>query len=527
MNSVTLALIDIGLYWAYWHSAQQANEPAQVAIDRFVGMCRTVSTRHRRTIVCADSDKLFRRGIPGGEGYKRRPEKPAEAVAGLATSERLIAESGLTVWRAEGYEADDGIAAWATEAAKAGWFVRIYSEDKDLEALIVDGSIAVYKRDREKGGSVDWTSETVFNRRGVPPARMTELLSLAGDSADSIPGVKGIGEEAAKALIAAYPSVYDAYRDVGADGMPGQTLPERTRKALKAGREAYDLSYALVKLDTTAANYIDRRLLEIPQEEAPAEPGEAAAPEERALEPSHTVEAHGAVATQVLTEVKREESKPASLLDQVADHTDQRARAEGWIGRSFEEALEPRSPRDAWWLAGVLDGAMSPGKGKNAPMARTYAKIGNKQAIYAVIMKGRELKLPAMLALAHIKPVEGKIEVDAMLMMALALRSGRVESFRWVETTDSKATIEIMVGGRPIACTWDLDTARRAGLYPAESDYAPWKRYTRIMLRWRAVSEALRAHVPDAVMGMYVRGELGDMDEADVAAGSEADKVLS
>jgi hypothetical protein len=216
-----------------------------------------------------------------------------------------------------------------------------------------------------------------------------------------------------------------------------------------------------------------------------------------------------------------------AVLDQVADHTDQRARAEGWIGRSFEEALEPRSPRDAWWLAGVLDGAMSPGKGKNAPMTRTYAKIGNKQAIYAVIMKGRELKLPAMLALAHIKPVEGKIEVDAMLMMALALRSGRVESFRWVETTDSKATIEIMVGGRPISCTWDLDTARRAGLYPAESDYAPWKRYTRIMLRWRAVSEALRAHVPDAVMGMYVRGELGDMDEADVAAGSEADKVLS
>ena len=165
------------------------------------------------------------------------------------------------MWRVEGYEADDGIAAWATEAASLGWFVRIYSEDKDLEALIVDGSIAVYKRDREKGGSIDWSESTVFNRRGVSPLRMTELLALAGDSADSIPGVKGIGEEAAKALIAAYPSVYAAYADVGVDGLPGATLSERTRKALKAGREAFDLSYALVKLDMTAASKIDRKLL--------------------------------------------------------------------------------------------------------------------------------------------------------------------------------------------------------------------------------------------------------------------------
>lgn len=532
-NPNVFAIIDIGLYWSFWHRASQDSEGTDVAVDRFVGMCRTVSTRHRRTVICADSEKLFRRGIPGGEGYKRRPEKPAEAVAGLATSERLIRESGLPVWRAEGYEADDGIAAYATEAAKAGWTVRIYSEDKDLEALIVTGSISIYKRDREKGGLIDWTEEHVRNRRGVPPSRVPELLAIAGDKADSIPGVNGLGEEAAKALIAAYPSVFDAYQDVGEDGLPARVCAERTRKALKTHKEAFDLSWALVKLDMTAVSHIDRKLIEIPEEEhpddeQPAPGGSAEEPkEDRKSEPSHVETAPNGAQTQVLHETKREEQKPPSLLDQVADHTDQRAKAEGWIGRTFEDALEPRTAKDAYWLAGQLYDAMSPGKGKNAPMVRTYGKIGNRQAIFAVILKGRELRLGAMLSLAHIKPVEGKIEVDAMLMMGLALRSGRVSSFRWIESDNTKATIEITVDGRQIQLTWDLATAKQAGLYPAESEYAPWRRYTRVMLRWRAVSEVLRMNVPEAVQGLYTKGEIGEMDDADIESGLAAEKALS
>ena len=114
-----------------------------------------------------------------------------------------------------------------------------------------------------------------------------------------------------------------------------------------------------------------------------------------------------------------------------------------------------------------------------------------------------------------------------MLMMALALRSGRVDSFRWIKTDNAEATIEIVVGGRAVSCTWDLATARQAGLYPAESDYAPWNRYTRVMLRWRAASEVLRANVPDAVMGMYVRGELEEAGDDEIRAGLDAEKALS
>lgn len=536
MNSNVLALIDIGIYWAFWHAADKASDSTQSAIDRFVGMCRSISLRHRRTIVCADSPLLFRRQIPGGEGYKRREEKPEAGAAGLAAAERELSGLGLTLWRQEGYEADDGIAAWADAAVKSGWLVRIYSEDKDLEALVFDGHVSIYKRDTEKGGMVDWTEEHVRNRRGVPPSRIAEFLALAGDSADCVPGVKGLGVEAAKAIINHYAHVYDAYKDIGPDSLPAQAMQERVRKALKAHREAFDLSYALVKLDTSAAKHIDLKLLEIPQEDPPGDddtPPGVGCDDERTAEPSHAETTANGAQAQVLAEVKREEQKPASMLDQVAEHTDQKARAEGWIGRSFEQALEPRTARDAWWLAGQLHNAMSPGKGRNAPPVRTYAKIGNKEAIFAVILKGRELGLPAMLSLAHIRPVEGKIEVDAMLMMALALSRGRVERFRWIETTEVRAAIEIVVDGRVVPYAWDIDMAKKAGLFPPRrgdgtpDEYSPWGRYTRVMLRWRCVSEVLRANVPEVVVGLYAKGEVGEIDDDDIRSGLDAEKNVS
>lgn len=531
----TLALIDIGLFWGFWHGAK--DQPPGTGLDRYVGMCRTVSLRHTRTIVCADSDMLFRRSIPGGEGYKsgsKRDEKPEEAKAELARAPALIKALGLPIWQAEGFEADDGLAAWAREAVKAGWQVRVYSEDKDLEVLTAEDGITIYKRDREKGGSKDWTAEDVRNRRGVPAARMTEMLALAGDAADSIPGVKGIGEEAAKAVIAAYPHVLDAYSDLAPDGTPGAPLEERIRKALARGRADLELSLALVTLDRMAEKHLDASLLVPPElvgiSDPPASPPKASSEVPEVAHVTASPDGNGtSTATEVLHKVQ-EAPPPPSMLDQVAETTTQRARAEGWIGSSFADRLEPKNLDEAWRLAGILDQAMSPGKGRNDPPTRTYAKIGNRSAIFAVILKGTEINLPAMLSLAHIKPVEGKLEVDAMLMMAIALRSGRIRWFKWLERTEEKATLQIQhadADRAPESLTWDLDTANRAGLYPASSDFAPWKKYTRVMLRWRAISELLRAVVPEAVTGLYVPGEIGELDEEDVRRGVELETRLS
>lgn len=521
-NMPVLALIDMGLFWAYYR-ARKPEEALDAPRTRFVGMCRTISARHNRTIVCADSDHLFRRDL--APDYKRRPDKTPEEIGELGLAEAELGTLGLSLVRINGFEADDLIATFAAGARDA-WRVRIYSDDKDLEAL-VGGPVTIYKKDRAKGGMKDWTPDDVKERRGCRPERLPELLALAGDSADGVPGVNGIGEEAAKQVIACYPHALKAWDDLGPDGLPGAPLPERIRKALSKGLAAFTLSYSLTKLNTAAP--VDKDLLMTPEPPAPF----TDTPAEPVAESNPTLESHRERQVAQEIEVLKEEASPKeapSILDEVAEKTSQRARAEGWIGTRFEDRLEPRNLREACLLADYLDRAMSPGKGKNAPMQRTYAKIGNREAILAVILKGSELNLPAMLALAHIKPVEGKLEVDAMLMMAVALRSGRVSAFRWIESTDERATIEISVDGRQERRTWDLATAEKAGLYPARGEgaqYSPWMKYTRVMLRWRVVSEILRMTVPEAITGLYVPGEVGEIDEDDVRRGIETDRALS
>lgn len=525
MDKPVLALIDMGLFWAYYRARKPEEELDQPRI-RFVGMCRAIATKHTRTIVCADSPHLFRRSLPGGDAYKRRPDKTAEEAGELANAEAELNGLGLVLSRADGYEADDLIASYAM-AAKETWRVRIYSDDKDVEAVVDHDAVTVYKKDRAKGGHKDWAHDDVMERRRCPPERIPELLALMGDAADGIPGVTGIGEEAATAILNAYPGhVLDAWKDLDPDGLPGRPLADRIRKALAKGREAFNISFALARLDLSAP--IDKGLLAMPE---PTPPFQDAAPVDVDVNTTHETirEAQGEREVEVIRETAAPPSI-ASVLDEVAERTSQKAKAEGWIGTRFEDRLEPKNLHEAWLLAGHLDRAMSPGKGKNSPAQRTYAKIGNREAIFAVILKGTELNLPAMLSLAHIKPVEGKLEVDAMLMMAIALRSGRVSAFRWIETTDDRATIEITVDGRAIPYTWTIQTAEKAGLYPVRGDgaaYSPWMKYTRVMLRWRAVSEVLRANVPEAVTGLYAYGEIGEIEEEDVRRGLDVEKAVS
>ena len=528
-NDLTMALIDMGLFWAFWHRSK--DEPSGTAVNRFVGMVRSISLKHIRTIVLRDHETLLKRGIPGGEGYKQRPDKTPEERAEYDRTEKQIKELGIPIFGAEGYEADDLIGAWATEAAKAGWFVRIYSDDKDLEAL-VNGSITVHKRDREKGGSKDWTAEDVKARRGCAPARLPELLALMGDSTDKIPGVDGIGEEAAKVVLSAYPTVLAAYEDIGPDGLPGAVLPERTRKALKAGRAAFDLSLALVKLDPFAANSIDRALLEPPKIGPPpvAQPPQS---EERRLVAVAKEQTQGDRVVKVLEEQPKPTSKeqePPSVLDEIAESSRQKLAIENWAA-SFDRSLEPRTLTELQWLAAYLNGALVPGRG-NDPPQRLFAKKGNEQALFAIMLKGRELSLPAMLSLAHIQIVEGKAEVDAMLMIALAIRSGVIEWFRFEETTDKRAVAicKHVKHPEPERMPFTIEQADTAGLGlrrdGTPDPYSPWQRWREVMLRWRASTLLLRSVAPEAVTGLWVTGEVSEMSEADVQRGIELEKKV-
>ena len=99
----------------------------------------------------------------------------------------------------EGYEADDLIASYAREVADAGGDVTIVSSDKDLMQLVRPGVVMFDAMKSKKIGR-----EEVMEKFGVPPDKVVDVQSLAGDSTDNVPGVPGIGVKTAAELINEY-----------------------------------------------------------------------------------------------------------------------------------------------------------------------------------------------------------------------------------------------------------------------------------------------------------------------------------
>lgn len=520
-QDLQLGLIDVGLFWGFYHAAVGKNPPelGTVARDRFESFARNCALKYRRAILADDSEVLSRRDLYPGykpDGERRHPE---EGKALLMGAVQALEAFGLPVVRVTGFEADDVLAELAYRAAALGWMVRIHSEDKDL-LVCMSPRIRVYRRDRGKGGAKDWAEDDVIAQFKVPPHRLTELLAVAGDSVDGIPGVAGIGKDGAAALLQAYEPVTEAFKDIDPAGLPAAKCPERIRKALAAGKDSLALSYQLASLRSVP---IDMSLLEIPKSEPPP----AASKETNFADVITTDEPQrDGTVIQTIQVVKEE---PRSALDEIVQATDQRAVAERWIGREFSNSLEPRNIRDAWWLAERLHAAMVPGRKKTDPHQRLFAKIGNKEAIYAVILKGRELNLPAMLALSHIHMVEGKAEVSAALMVAMVLRSGLAKYVRCTGSDNMGAAWETWRIGHPASVSLEFtdEDRRRAGLGIGDNvSQSPWIKYPRIMYEWRSVSQLLKREYPDIVAGMYVTGELSEagLDDVEVAIRGETVK---
>ena len=99
----------------------------------------------------------------------------------------------------DGFEADDLIATYARMAADVGGDVTVVSSDKDLMQLVRPG-VTMFDGMKSKRIGRD----EVIEKFGVPPEKVVDVQSLAGDSIDNVPGVPGIGIKTAAELIAAY-----------------------------------------------------------------------------------------------------------------------------------------------------------------------------------------------------------------------------------------------------------------------------------------------------------------------------------
>ena len=171
--------------------------------------------------------------------YKaHRPPMPEELAAQWPAVFALTDAFRFNRICIDNYEADDVIATLARQAEARGWDVTIVSTDKDLMQLISD-KVWMLDTMRKK----DYGADEVKEKWGVGPDRIHDLLALAGDSADNIPGVPGIGPKTAVLLL-------ETYGDLeGVLTRANEIKQTKRRQNLIEFAEDARLSYRLVALD--------------------------------------------------------------------------------------------------------------------------------------------------------------------------------------------------------------------------------------------------------------------------------------
>jgi DNA polymerase I len=162
-------------------------------------------------IIFDKSENSFRKALyPAYKGH--RPPPPDDLVPQFPLFRAAVRAFGLIPIEQDTYEADDLIATYAKQAVDVGAQVLIISADKDLMQLIRPG-IAMYDPASGQAGAKGAREERrigypeVVDYFGVPPDRVVDVQSLAGDSTDNVPGAPGIGVKTAAQMIAEYGSL--------------------------------------------------------------------------------------------------------------------------------------------------------------------------------------------------------------------------------------------------------------------------------------------------------------------------------
>ena len=178
--------------------------------------------------------------------YKaNRPPMPEELREQIEPIHNVIRAMGLPLISISGVEADDVIGTLSVMAAAQRRHVLISTGDKDMAQLVNDYVTLV-----------NTMTQTVLDRDGViekfgvPPELIIDLLALMGDSVDNIPGVAGVGEKTALALLQNLGGVSDIYTNL--ESVP--ELPVRGAKSLGdkllVSQEMAELSYVLATIKT-------------------------------------------------------------------------------------------------------------------------------------------------------------------------------------------------------------------------------------------------------------------------------------
>lgn len=126
----------------------------------------------------------------------------------------MLKAMGITIVEREGYEADDILGTLSVKAEKEGMDVAVISGDRDLLQLATEHVMIRIPKTKKTGTEIEnYLADDVVEKYGVTPKEFIDVKALQGDTADNIPGVPGIGEKTAGALIAKYHSIEAVHED--------------------------------------------------------------------------------------------------------------------------------------------------------------------------------------------------------------------------------------------------------------------------------------------------------------------------
>ncbi len=213
-----LYVIDLSgyVYRAYHAIAPLSSSKGEVthAVLGTVNMIQKVVNERRPAMLAVAMDckgPSFRKDLD--PRYKAtRQAMPLDLRPQIERCEAIVRAYNIPIFRADGIEADDLIAALVARAVAEGLRVVGVSADKDLMQLVHDTDDRVIlwdsMRDRAFGAG------EVTSKFGVPPSQLRDLLALTGDTSDNIPGVPSVGPKTAADLLTSYGSLEGVYANL-------------------------------------------------------------------------------------------------------------------------------------------------------------------------------------------------------------------------------------------------------------------------------------------------------------------------
>ena len=282
------------------------------------------------------------------DGYKAtRHGMPEELAQQMPVLKELLTDLGFVQVSKAGWEADDILGTLAAACEAAGGTTLLATGDRDSLQLVDDATTVLLATNKE---TLPMDPAAIREKYGIEPPQLIDVKSLMGDASDNIPGVPGIGEKTALALISKFGSLQGVY-----DNIEDKAVKPGQRAKLTANRDKADLSYMLgtirkdAPIESDPAAYVRR----------PGDPAAAAqllaALEMHKMVARWDLEEGAAPAAADAAPLETVEPSPLPLLLEGRFYAAQSASKEGDSAWYLVQGKDVYLP-DADRLAAILDG---------------------------------------------------------------------------------------------------------------------------------------------------------------------------